>query len=169
MAHDTETADEILRTVRKLIRRVSEHSRYLSRNVGVTMPQFMCLKAIGQLEEAGSELITVAKIASEVQLSPATVSRILDRLVKAGFVDRVRSEKDRRKVSLSLTTSGLERFQSLPTPLQESFLSRLADLPSAERMLLLNSLRKVAELMDATDLDAAPMLVPGVEAEPPVS
>ena len=66
------------------------------------MPQFVCLKAIGQLEEQGRELITVAQIAKEVQLSPATVSRILERLVKAGSVTRVRSEQDRRKVSLCL-------------------------------------------------------------------
>lgn len=169
MASEPDIADEILRTIRQLIRRVSEHSRYLSRNVGLTMPQFVCLKAIGALEEAGSDTITVAQIAKEVQLSPATVSRILDRLVKAGFVARVRNERDRRKVRLSLTTSGLERYQALPTPLQESFLSRLEQLPGGERTQLLDSLRRVAELMDATDIDAAPLLAPGVDAEPPVS
>ena len=130
------------------------------------MPQFVCLKAIGQLEEQGRELITVAQIAKEVQLSPATVSRILDRLVKAGFVTRVRSEQDRRKVSLSLTTSGLERYQALPTPLQERFIVRLNALAPEERTRLLDSLRTIADLMDATNLDAAPLLLPGTEAEP---
>jgi DNA-binding MarR family transcriptional regulator len=163
---ETETADEILRTIRQVIRRVSEQSRFLSRNVGLTIPQFVCLKAIGQWEELGGELITVAQIAKEVQLSPATVSRILDRLVKAGFVTRIRSEQDRRKVSLSLTSSGLERYQALPTPLQERFIVRLNALPLEERTQLLDSLRTIADLMDATDIDAAPLLLPGTEAEP---
>jgi DNA-binding MarR family transcriptional regulator len=166
---ETETADEILRTIRQLVRRISEHSRYLSRNVGLTVPQLMCLKAIGELEEAGSELITVAQVAKEVQLSPATVSRILDRLVNVSSVSRQRSEKDRRKVSLTLTPAGLERYQTLPTMLQERFLTRLAELPAKERTQLLGSLRRIAELMDATDLDAAPLLAPGAEPEPPTS
>lgn len=164
-----ETADEILRTIRQLIRRVSEHSRYLSRNVGLTMPQFVCLKSIGQLEEQGAELITVAGVAEAVQLSPATVSRILDRLTRAGFVTRVRSENDRRKVHLSLTLSGSERYHALPTPLQERFIERLGELSDEQRGQLLASLRKVAELMDASNLDAAPLLVPGEEAEPPLT
>ncbi len=166
MSSHSETADEILRTIRQLVRAISEHSRYLLRNVGLTVPQLACLKAIGELEEAGSELITVAQVAKEVQLSPATVSRILDRLVHAGLIARSRSDRDRRKVSLALTEVGLERFQSLPTPLQERFLTRLAKLPAAERDRLLDSLRRIAELMDATDLDAAPLLTPGAEPEP---
>jgi len=166
---DEETAHEIVRTIRQLVRRISEHSRYLSRNVGLTVPQLACLKAIGELEEQGAELVTVAKLATKVQLSPATVSRILDRLVNAKLVARERSEQDRRKVSLALTTTGVERYQALPTPLQERFLTRLAELPDTERTQLLESLRRIAELMDAGGLDAAPMLAPGAEPEPPVS
>lgn len=169
MASEVTTADQILRTIRQMIRRISEHSRYLSRNVGLTMPQLVCLKAIGQLEERGSELASVAQIAKEVQLSPATVSRIIDRLVKANLVTRERSDKDRRKVRLTLTTAGLERYEALPMPLQERFVTRLAELPDAERIQLLDSLRRVADLMDAGDLDAAPLLAPGAEPEPPVS
>ena len=169
MSTEVETADEILRTIRQLVRRISEHSRYLSRNVGLTVPQLMCLKAIGELEGGGSELITVAQVAKEVQLSPATVSRILDRLVNAKLIARQRSDRDRRKVSLTLTPAGLERYQTLPTPLQERFLMRLAELPVNERTQLLDSLRRIADLMDAAELDAAPLLAPGAEPEPPTS
>lgn len=166
MSGEVEIADDILRTIRQLVRRIAEHSKYLSRNVGLTVPQLMCLKAIGRHEEGGLELITVAQVARDVQLSPATVSRILDRLVNASLVSRRRSEKDRRKVSLTLTPAGLERYQTLPTPMQERFVQRLAQLPPDERSELLGSLRRIAELMDASDLDAAPLLVPGSEPEP---
>src|SRR5690606_41649554 len=64
--------------------------------------------------------ITVALVSARVQLSPATVSRILDRLVKADLVIRERGKRDRRRVKLALTPAGYERFQTLPTPDRKS-------------------------------------------------
>jgi DNA-binding MarR family transcriptional regulator len=78
-------------------------------------------------------------------------------------VNRERRAKDRRKVCLSLTAAGLERFQTLPIPLQEIFVRRLSNLPAKERTALLASLRRIAELMEATEIDAAPLLTPEVD------
>jgi DNA-binding MarR family transcriptional regulator len=150
----------MLRLIRRIVRRISEHSKYLSREVGLTVPQLMCLKAIGELEETDAE-ITVALVGEHVQLSPATVSRILDRLVRAELVTRVRSDRDRRKVCLSLTNAGIERFGTLPTPLQERFVDRLNQLDDTKRLELLDALRQITVLMEAADLDAAPILTPG--------
>lgn len=175
MSDANDSADQIVRTIRQLVRCISEHSRYLSREVGLTVPQLFTLKAIGALEEelAGGDVVTVAAVARRVHLSAGTVSRILDRLARAGLISRERSTGDRRRVSLTLTAAGLERYQTLPVPLQERFVERLAELPVAERDRLLASLRTVAELMDATDLDAAPLLAPGAEfkteSDPPPS
>jgi DNA-binding MarR family transcriptional regulator len=119
----------------------------------------MCLKAIGEGEQQDEET-TVAMVAEEVQLSAATVSRIIDRLARAGLVSRERRSKDRRRVCLSLTDAGLDRYRNLPTPLREHFIQRLMDLPGEERADLLDALRRIAELMDAHDLDPAPILTP---------
>lgn len=120
----------------------------------------MCLKAIGELEEDHDE-ITVAMVGKRVQLSAATVSRIIDRLVRADLVARERTAKDRRKVCLSLTDAGAERFGTLPVPLQERFVERLMQLDESERIELLTALRRITTLMDATNLEAAPLLAPG--------
>lgn len=159
-ASDTELAHEVLTSIRQIVRRISEHSKYLSQEVGLTVPQLMCLKAIGEHEESDEE-ITVALVAKEVQLSAATVSRIIDRLVRAELVDRERRSKDRRRVCLSLTPSGRKRFQTLPIPLQEQFVSRISALAHDERITILDSLRRIAQLMDASELDASPILVTG--------
>lgn len=153
-------AHQVLRSIRQILRRVSVHSKYLSTAVGLTVPQLMCLKAVGELESEHAE-VTVAMVSERIQLSPATVSRIIDRLVRASLLDRERRSQDRRKVCLSLTDTGVQRFQSLPTPLQERFVSRLMALDEGERVTLLKSLQRISELMDATDLDAAPLLTPG--------
>jgi DNA-binding MarR family transcriptional regulator len=158
---DTEIAHDVLRVIRQIVRKISAHSKQLSGLIGLTVPQLMCLKAIGEAEESGEKEITVAGVGLSVQLSAATVSRIIDRLVRVDLVTRTRAEKDRRKVLLGLTTSGLERFQNLPTPLQEQFVDRLRQLTDEERRDLLNALKRLASLMDAEAMDAAPILHPG--------
>lgn len=157
---DNELAHNVLRAIRRIVRRVSEHSKYLSREVGLTLPQLMCLKAVGELTVDGDE-VTVAMVSERVQLSAATVSRVIERLVQAGLVLRERRAQDRRKVCLSLTDAGRGRFVVLPTPLQDRFVHRLLALDPAERQSLLGALERITELMDAENLDAAPMLAPG--------
>ena len=162
MEPSQEKAHEVLIAIRQIVRRISEHSKYLSRAVGLTVPQLLCLKAIGEMEDRSPE-ITVAMVGGRVQLSAATVSRIVDRLVRAGLVARERRSHDRRRVCLSLTPAGIERFQTLPTPLQEQFVQRFEALTVTDQQALLSALSRIAGLMDANGLDAAPMLTPGAD------
>jgi DNA-binding MarR family transcriptional regulator len=154
-----DVAQEILRTIRQVVRGISIHSKTLFRDVGLSVPQVMCLRALYALEGKGGE-VTVAHVSERVHLSPATVSRIVDRLVASGLVTRERGATDRRRVSLALTPAGLERVQTLPLPLQDTFVKRLGELPADQRLALLDALRRIATLMNAADLDAAPLLAP---------
>lgn len=153
---------EILRELRRILRRVSRHSRELSVRVDLTVPQLICLKAVAEI---GEERTTVSEIAKTVSLSPATVSRIVDKLVRKELVERHRWKSDRRKVYVELTAAGLERYLALPAPLDERFLARLAEMPEKECSALLHSLERIVTLMDAKDEDAAPILVEGVHVE----
>lgn len=155
---DDAVAHDVLRSIRRILRRVSEHSRRLVADAGLTLPQLVCLKAIGELQGAGEDEITLVQLSGRVHLSAGTVSRIVERLVRAGLVLRERRARDRRKVCLSLTEQGQARFASLPAPLQDSFLERLRELAPDERIRLLDALERVSELMDAGDDDVAPML-----------
>lgn len=160
MEQERDVAHEVLTSIRQIVKCISGHSKRLSRDVGLTVPQLMCLKAIGELEGRVDE-VNVILVGKRVYISQATVSRIIERLVRAGLVHRERSTIDRRRVRLSLTHAGLEQYRALPTPLQEKFIERLDALPVTEREQILSTLRRVAELMGAADLDAAPLLVPG--------
>ncbi len=160
MAVREDISRDLLRTIRRVVRQISLHSKQMQRDVGLSVPQIVCLAAIAEMEMAGEE-ITVQDISERVQLSPATVSRMVDRLVNAELVTRDRSSTDRRRVSLGLTAAGLERTQAMPTPLQETFLQRLGELPVRRQVALRDALQQIAELMSADALDAAPLLAPG--------
>lgn len=152
--------EEILRSLRRILRRVSEHSRSLSRSAGVTVPQLLCLRA---LELAPGRETSVAELAGLVQLAPPTVSRILDRLERSGHVLRERRADDRRKVSVRLTPTGRKCLKSLPSPLHETFVERLNDLAPARRAEILGALEELVSMLEATDLEAAPVLMPEVD------
>ncbi|MGC6415691.1 MAG: MarR family winged helix-turn-helix transcriptional regulator [Bradymonadia bacterium] len=164
-SEDAELAHRVLVAIRQILLRVSSHSKAMSQQVGLTVPQLLCLKAVGRLEETVDE-ITVALVSKEVKLAPATVSRIVDRLVRAELLLRERGRADRRRVCLSLTPKGLERYQSLPIPLQEKFVQRFSALPEDERERLLDALKQIGQFMDAQDMDASPILTPGDVIKP---
>lgn len=152
----------MLRSLRRIIRQVSAHSRSLSSASGVTVPQMLCMRAIAEIGATDpSAEVTSRAVSQSVQLSPSTVSGVMERLVQAGLVLRERSTKDRRRVHLSLTPAGEDTLSAAPNPLQERFLSRLQALPESEQAQLLEALERVVELMDAEDLEAAPILAPG--------
>jgi DNA-binding MarR family transcriptional regulator len=163
MSSDRDLSYEILRSLRRILRQVSERSRRLRREAGLTVPQLLCLQAIASA--APGEERTVADVARRVHLSAATVSRILDRLEHADYIARERTSEDRRKVCLRTTEKGRARLADVPTPLQEEFLQRLKALPESERRELFSALERIVTMMEAQTLDAAPLLTPEAEVQ----
>lgn len=159
---DQSTGFQILRAIRRIIRKTSDYSRAVGKHGGLSVPQMLCLKALADFPPEAE--VTVVMLSSTVQLSAPTVSRILDKLEKSGYVIRERRSQDRRRVCISLTEQGWQRIDKLPTPLDEQFLSKLASLERSEVAQLRNALEKIVELMDAGDIDAAPMLTLEVDA-----
>jgi DNA-binding MarR family transcriptional regulator len=73
---------------------------------------------------------THAELARRLLITPATLTGIVDTLVKAGFVARERGETDRRVVWLVLTDEGRAMARSIGSQLRDA-LDR-ANRPSAE-------------------------------------
>lgn len=152
--------NEILRSIRRIIRSVSLQSKRLSKETGLTLPQIAVLRAIQTSPE--SEL-SVAAISRKVQLSSPTVSGILDRLERAALVRRERGSSDRRKVWLRLTDAGRAKLDETPAPLQDRFVRRIQRLPADEQQSLLASLERLVAFMEAEEIDASPFLVAETE------
>jgi DNA-binding MarR family transcriptional regulator len=150
--------DEVLVSLRRIIRANDLHSRKLGRETGLTTPQLVVMRAILETEDP-----TVSRISGVVSLSQATVTNILNRLETNALIRRKRSDQDKRRVNLELTPTGKKLLKSAPKPLQEGFVARFNQLEGWEQHLLVSSLARVAAMMDAQDLDAAPLLAPGEE------
>ena len=145
--------DEVLIALRRVIRATDLHSKYLSKTTGLTAPQILLLQTIRAKGD-----MTVGQLAAEMSLSQATVTTIIDRLEKKEFVFRERSTEDKRKVFTYLSEPALEILKSAPAPLQDQFTRQFNDLQEWEKTMIISSLQRVAQMMDAQHIDASPVL-----------
>lgn len=145
--------DEILVALRRITRAIDIQSKKLARVSGLTAPQLLVMQAIRKEGQAKP-----SSIAHDVLLSQATVTTIIDRLEKSGLVERERGTTDRRVVYISLTDEGQDRLRRAPELLQAGFIRELDKLEDWEKSLLVASLQRVAAMMSADDIEAAPIL-----------
>ena len=145
--------EEVLIALRRVIRATDLHSKHLAKTTGLTAPQMLLLQTLRDRGE-----ITIGELAKNMSLSQATVTTIIDRLEKKELVERERSSQDKRKVYVRLTEAALDILKDAPTPLQESFARQFADLQEWERTMIISSLQRVAQMMDAQHIDASPVL-----------
>ncbi|MCL1078058.1 MarR family transcriptional regulator [Parashewanella spongiae] len=153
-----EKYEELLISLRRVTRAIDIHSRRLNKQSGLTAPQLLVIQTINKLTAPLAK-----QIAQDINLSPATVTTIIDRLESRNIVIRTRSQQDKRKVHLSLSDAGKALLTNSPKPLQEHFIKRYQNLESWEQSQLLFAVERIASMMDAEELDAAPVLLVGEE------
>jgi DNA-binding MarR family transcriptional regulator len=149
--------DAVLIALRKVIRATDLHSKYLAKNTGLTTAQLLILQSIQNMGE-----VSIGEISKKISLSQATVTSILDRLVDKGLVYRERSTEDKRKVHAYLTEDAVALIKDAPAPLQEQFTKQFEALNEWEQSMMISSLQRIAQMMDAEEIDASPVLDVGI-------
>ncbi|MCB0309720.1 MAG: MarR family transcriptional regulator [Bdellovibrionales bacterium] len=146
----------IIQALRRIIRSTEIHSRQLALQWKVTAPQLICLRAIAQHGP-----LTGSKLAQQVHLSPSTIVGILDRLEEKHLVTKTRAVDDRRTIHVSLTSQGEKLVAEAPSPLQGKLFAALNRLVPADQAIIAESLERVVEMMEAHNVEAAPILETG--------
>lgn len=149
----TQRYRDVLIALRRIIRATDLHSKQLEKQSGLTIPQIVVLQSIHDLGE-----VTTRQLSRHVDLSQGTVTSILDRLETRGMVERYRSTVDRRIVHTRLTAQGRARLRRAPPLLHERFIDRFSARSATDQERILAALQEVAQMMDAEELDAAPLL-----------
>lgn len=156
MVNSTNMSDDVLIALRRIIRVIDLHSKKLVQKYGLTGPQMHVLRELIKFSE-----LPVSVLANNVCLSHATVTSMLDRLENKGYVQRIRGNKDKRIIYVKATPLAESVFKSGPNLLQEDFVQNFHRLEDWEQTLILSSLQRVAHLMNAKKIDAAPILAVG--------
>ena len=145
--------DRVIAALRRIVRAIDLHSRHLVERFSVTGPQLIALQELARLGQ-----VPVGVLARNVHVSHPTMTGILDRLEKRGLVQRTRDTEDRRRMTAAPTAAGLKLLDSAPSPLQDRFRSEFAKLEEWEQTHMLATLQRIAAMMDAEELEAAPVL-----------
>lgn len=107
-----------------------------SASLGLTRGQWRALRRLARFEG-----MTQVELAADLELAPIAVGRVLDRLEKAGFVERRPDPKDRRCWRLYLVPGSaavMEGVDAIADALIDEIFEGCAtrDLEAAERVLL---------------------------------
>jgi DNA-binding MarR family transcriptional regulator len=154
--------DQVLTALRRIVRAIDLHSRRLVEQSGLTGPQLVTLREVARLGR-----VRPGVLAKGVNLSHATVTGILDRLEQRGLVARTRDGEDRRGVIVAVTPKGEVILKDAPSLLQDQFRLELSRLEEWECTMILTTLQRIATMMEAEEIEAAPVLVTGSMAATP--
>lgn len=105
--------------------------RHFARQNDVSGTDFHALLHIMVAETAG-EPLTAAQLRRRMDVSPAAITYLVDRMIDAGHVRREPDPQDRRKTLLRYEKPGMALARSFFTPLGAELHTALADLPDRD-------------------------------------
>lgn len=149
----TSHLDNALIALRQILRATEISSRALAKQCGLTPSQLILMEMIAKSGGA-----TPSALAKEISLSHATVTALLDKLESRAFLKRMRNEHDKRRITVLLTEQGAAILENAPSILQQRFVRGFDKLEGWERSFLVAALERTVALLDAEELDAAPVL-----------
>src|SRR6476620_7618944 len=141
---EEEAALNIVRTSDQLQIRLAR----LLREFGLTSPtQYNILRIL----RGEGKPLPILEIASRTITVVPGITGLIDRLEQAGFVNRLRCEKDRRVIYVALTDQGMTTLAALDEPLVALHQKLLGHLSQGELKELIRLLEKVWEPVAGTD------------------
>jgi len=94
-----------------------------------------------------------------LSLNSSTISGILNRLEKRGYIARLSNESDKRSKSIILTASGIKLLEETPNILHDRLSEKLDKLSLENKEMIQKSLNIVISAMDIREMEASPLLI----------
>jgi len=93
--------------------------------------------------------MTMSELARTLYLEASTATRIIDRLVDAGLVERTTSDRDRRKCLVGATDAGRRLVGQIRSDLIEEHVEVLRQVPEDSREAVITALDRLLEAFQA--------------------
>lgn len=131
--------EELIRQVAVII---THRGRRQLENYSVTPPQFSALLVLIKNGE-----ITMGELCQKLFLACSTVTDLIDRMEKNGFVERFKDEKDRRVSRLRVLPAGFSVYEEVLKARQAYVSSMLEKLSPEEHQQIVTALEKLHSVM----------------------
>ncbi len=149
-----ETTD-ILIKIRKIVRSIDIESKKIQKEHGVSIPQVLCLN---YLHSSPNYQATQGDIRRFLNLNPSTVSGIIDRLEKKGYLARLPKLGDKRVVNIILTSAGDKLLDTIPSLLHVQLSEKLQSLSDEEFQKVEDGLNALVRILEIEKIEASPMI-----------
>ena len=106
---------------------------------GLTGSEFKCLCFFG----ADKKVMSNSGIANEMNLSASRLTRIIDGLVKKGFMTREYDKKDWRSVNITLSRKGKSFIQKSDKLNEDLFYKILSEINISQQQSLVYAIEKI--------------------------
>lgn len=135
---ESEAYLNLLRTADALLRKEVE----LLKEYGLSPTQYNALRI---LRGSGDQGVTCGELSERMLTKDPDVTRLIDRLAARGFLERSRSDQDRRIVRTRITQAGLTVLAKLDDPSEQWSRSQLGHMSKAELRELIRLLERARE------------------------
>lgn len=144
-----QTANRILQVFLQVGRRMSEELRGQCGKMNLTFPQTLVLTL---LESDGA--MPISSLAKATGSANSTVSGIIDRLERAGLVQRIRSEQDHRVIYVDVTDKYREMEAQQKSHAMTRFAQCISVMTDEEQAQVLQALELLERSMAKSSEDS---------------
>ncbi|WP_138207483.1 MarR family winged helix-turn-helix transcriptional regulator [Haloimpatiens lingqiaonensis] len=141
--NDANKSMEIVRMLKQVMDSIKQSVRKEFEDMNLTAPQGMI---IGMLSHEGK--MKISDLSKRIGLSNSTISGIVDRLEKQGFVERIRSEKDRRVVYVDVNSEFRKNSKDRFCQIQRKMETVISKTSDEEADKILEGLSILKEVVD---------------------
>ena len=138
---------ETMQSLRRIFKALQNYSHEVSHRYGITGPQLWVLKTVFKSGE-----LPLGELSQKMYLHPSTITGVVDRLEKKGYVSRDRGREDRRIVMVQLTPKGRRLAKRAPNPVQGKMIHGLRQLRKEKLESINESVQTLVEIMEAQNL-----------------
>lgn len=132
--------------IRSYARLRALHTKELTKNYDLSVSQLLCLQCLYQ-----NGKMSMSDIADNIMVNLSTVTGIVDRLEKKGFIERLRESADRRIITIALTKKGRSLAANSPPSVHHKIVQAVKMLSEAEREEIFQALDCMCRLIDVGD------------------
>tara|TARA_B110000046_G_scaffold173637_1_gene196408 strand:+ start:159 stop:599 length:441 start_codon:yes stop_codon:yes gene_type:complete len=119
---------------------VNEELSAMFKTHGISLPQFNVLRILRGRKGVAANLSTIQE---QMIHKMSNTTRLIDKLIKGGYVNRFVCEKNRRKIEIFITKKGLELLKNLDQQLETKEQFILNYIENNEKEELMRLLSKV--------------------------
>ncbi len=148
---------EIIVNIRKIVRSLNLESKAIQKDYGLSITQLLCL---GHLQSSKNYQSTHKELMELLSLNSSTITGILSRLEKRGYIARMNNANDKRAKNIILTAAGIKLLEETPNIFHDRLAKKLEKLSDDDQEMIKRALEIIIASMQIKEVDASPLLTP---------